>query len=137
MLDNREIESESSSDDEMPPLEDCNDMEVAKPVNGDILVTRHALSIQPKEDGDMEQREHNFHTRCHINDKDVQDVFLDEVPSGLPSIRGIEHHIDLIPGEEFDLRTNPFEEGWNDRNPTDKDKDHFHDTRGPMTRSHD
>ncbi|RDX73700.1 hypothetical protein CR513_46655, partial [Mucuna pruriens] len=30
--------------------------------------------------------------------KDVQDVFLDEVPSGLPSIRGIEHHIDLILG---------------------------------------
>ncbi|RDY03704.1 hypothetical protein CR513_12681, partial [Mucuna pruriens] len=69
MLDNGEIESESSSDDEMPPLEDCSDVEVAKLVNGDILVTRRALSIQPKEDGDIEQREHNFHTRCHINDK--------------------------------------------------------------------
>ncbi|RDX94013.1 hypothetical protein CR513_23655, partial [Mucuna pruriens] len=44
-------------------------MEVVELVNGDILVTRHALSIQPKEDGDMEQREHNFHTRCYINDK--------------------------------------------------------------------
>ncbi|RDX71698.1 hypothetical protein CR513_48912, partial [Mucuna pruriens] len=213
MLDNGEIESESSSDDEIPPLEDYNDVEIAEPINGDILVTRHALSIQPKEDGDMEQREHNFHTRCHINDKvcsmiidsgsctnvastiivekinlqtakhtrpyklqwlsnigevkvdkqvavpfaienykdevlcdvvfmeaghiplgrpwqldhkvthngytnclsfiynelkitltpssrkqDVQDVFPDEVPSGLPSIRGIEHHIDLILG---------------------------------------
>ncbi|RDY04133.1 Tf2-9, partial [Mucuna pruriens] len=60
MLDNGEIES--LSDDEMPPLEDCNDVEVVVPVNGDILVTRCALSIQPKEDGDMEQREHNFHT---------------------------------------------------------------------------
>ncbi|RDY00592.1 hypothetical protein CR513_16210, partial [Mucuna pruriens] len=69
MLDNGEIESESSSDDEMPPLEDYSDVEVAKLVNRDILVTRHALSIQPKEDGDMEQHEHNFHTRCHINDK--------------------------------------------------------------------
>ncbi|RDX97226.1 hypothetical protein CR513_20028, partial [Mucuna pruriens] len=69
MFDNGEIESESLSDDEMPPLEDCSDMEAAKPVNGDILVTRCALSIQPKEDGDMEQREHNFHTTCHINDK--------------------------------------------------------------------
>ncbi|RDY06563.1 hypothetical protein CR513_09440, partial [Mucuna pruriens] len=49
--------------------EDCSDVEVVEPVNGDILITRRTLSIQPKEDGDMEQREHNFHTRCHINDK--------------------------------------------------------------------
>ncbi|RDX88359.1 hypothetical protein CR513_30061, partial [Mucuna pruriens] len=69
MLDNGEIESESSNDDEMPPLEDYSDVEVVEPVNGDILATRRALSIQPKEDGDMEQHEHNFHTRCHINDK--------------------------------------------------------------------
>ncbi|RDY04768.1 hypothetical protein CR513_11478, partial [Mucuna pruriens] len=55
MLDNGEIESESSK--------------VVEPVNGDILVTRRALSIQPKEDGDMKQREYNFHTRCHTNDK--------------------------------------------------------------------
>ncbi|RDY03822.1 hypothetical protein CR513_12534, partial [Mucuna pruriens] len=60
MLDNGEIESESSSDDEMSPLKDYSDVEVAEPVNGDILVTRRALSIHPTEDGDME---------CHINDK--------------------------------------------------------------------
>ncbi|RDX74850.1 hypothetical protein CR513_45351, partial [Mucuna pruriens] len=65
--DNGEIES--SSDDEIAPLEDYSDLEVAAPINGDILVTKHALSIQPKENGDMEQREHNFHTRCHTNDK--------------------------------------------------------------------
>ncbi|RDX73637.1 hypothetical protein CR513_46727, partial [Mucuna pruriens] len=69
MFDNGEIESEGSSDDEMPPLEDCSDVEVAEPVDGVALVTRRALSIQPKEDGDVEQREHIFHTRCHINDK--------------------------------------------------------------------
>ncbi|RDX76305.1 hypothetical protein CR513_43719, partial [Mucuna pruriens] len=60
MLDNGEIESESSSDDEMPPLEDCSDVKVVEPINGDIL---------PEEDCDIEQYEHNFHTRCHINDK--------------------------------------------------------------------
>ncbi|RDY04680.1 Tf2-6, partial [Mucuna pruriens] len=38
-------------------------------------------------------------------------------------------------GEEFNSRTNPFEEGRNDRNPTDKDKDNLRDTRSPMTRS--
>ncbi|RDX94623.1 hypothetical protein CR513_22982, partial [Mucuna pruriens] len=53
MMDNGEIESESSSDDEMSPLKNCSDVDVAKHVS----------------DGDMEQREHIFHTRCHINDK--------------------------------------------------------------------
>ncbi|RDY07038.1 Tf2-8, partial [Mucuna pruriens] len=38
-------------------------------------------------------------------------------------------------GGEFDSRTNPFEEGRNDRNSTNKDKDHLHDIGGPMTRS--
>ncbi|RDX96865.1 hypothetical protein CR513_20426, partial [Mucuna pruriens] len=85
-------ESESSSDDEMPPLEDCSDMEV------------RALSIQPKEDGDMEQCEHIFPTRCHINDKEFIDVFSHEVPHGLPPLRGIEHQIDLIPGCPFPNR---------------------------------
>ncbi|RDX98262.1 hypothetical protein CR513_18840, partial [Mucuna pruriens] len=52
----------------MPPLEDCSDVEVAELVDGVA-----ALSIQPKEDGDVEQREHIFHTRCHINDKWLND----------------------------------------------------------------
>jgi len=44
-LDNGDMESKSSSDDEMPPLEDCNDVDVAIPVNGDVLVTRCALNL--------------------------------------------------------------------------------------------
>ncbi|RDY10344.1 hypothetical protein CR513_05153, partial [Mucuna pruriens] len=63
-----------------------------------------------------------------------KDVFSVEVPSGLPSIRGIEHHIDLNPGEEFDSRTNPFEEGGNNRDSTNKVKDLLHDIRGSLTR---
>ncbi|RDX87859.1 hypothetical protein CR513_30616, partial [Mucuna pruriens] len=55
MMDNGEVESESSSDDEMSPLEDCSDVEVAEPVDGIVPVTRCALSIQPKKDGDVEQ----------------------------------------------------------------------------------
>ncbi|KAJ4702759.1 Transposon Ty3-I Gag-Pol polyprotein [Melia azedarach] len=53
----------------MAPLEDCFDVEVEKPVHGDLLITRRALSIQPKDDVDMEQHEHTFHTRCHVKDK--------------------------------------------------------------------
>ncbi|RDY04077.1 hypothetical protein CR513_12259, partial [Mucuna pruriens] len=68
-MDNGEIASEGTSNDEMPPLEDCSDIEVVELVDGLILVTRHALNIQPKEDGDVEQCNHIFHTRCHINDK--------------------------------------------------------------------
>ncbi|RDX94014.1 hypothetical protein CR513_23656, partial [Mucuna pruriens] len=45
------------------------------------------------------------------------------------------YKLDLSTGERFDSRTNPFEEGGNDRNPTDKDKDNLRDTRGRMTRS--
>ncbi|RDY12027.1 hypothetical protein CR513_03225, partial [Mucuna pruriens] len=66
VLDNGEIESESSSDDEMPPLEDCSDVEVVELVNGDILVLRLCAKSMPS---DMWQCEHNFHTRCHINYK--------------------------------------------------------------------
>ena len=45
--------------------------------------------------------------------QDFEDVFPDEVPSGLPPIRGIEHHIDLIPGATLPnrpaYRSNPEE----------------------------
>ena len=69
VLDNGDIESVSSSDDEMPPLEDCSDVDITDLTCGEMLVTRCALNIQPKEDGDEVQREHIFHTRCHVNNK--------------------------------------------------------------------
>ncbi|KAJ4715125.1 Transposon Ty3-I Gag-Pol polyprotein [Melia azedarach] len=69
VLENGEIESASSSEDEMPPLADYSDIEIEEPVHGDLLITRRTLSIQPKDDIDVEQREHIFHTRCHVKDK--------------------------------------------------------------------
>ncbi|RDX66638.1 hypothetical protein CR513_54576, partial [Mucuna pruriens] len=76
MMDNGEVESESSSDDEMPPLKDSSDMEVVEPINGVVLDTRRALSIQPKEDGDVEPHEHISHTRCLVQGK-VCSMILD------------------------------------------------------------
>ncbi|KAJ4728653.1 Retrovirus-related Pol polyprotein from transposon 17.6 [Melia azedarach] len=98
VLENGEIENASSSEDEMPPLEDCFDVEVEEPVHGDLLVTRRVLSIQPKDDVDVEQHEHIFHTRCHVKDKDFADPFPKEIPHGLPPLRGFEHQIDFTPG---------------------------------------
>ncbi|RDX73701.1 hypothetical protein CR513_46656, partial [Mucuna pruriens] len=76
-------------------------------------VNECVLSIQLKKDGDIEQREHIFHTRCHINDKEFIDIFPDEVSHGLPHLRGIVHQIDLIPGcpipNRPTYRTNPKE----------------------------
>ena len=45
--------------------------------------------------------------------QDYNDVFPEEVPAGLPPLRGIEHQIDLIPGASLPnrppYRTNPEE----------------------------
>ncbi|GKV11590.1 hypothetical protein SLEP1_g22836 [Rubroshorea leprosula] len=70
-----EIETEGESDDDfMPPLEDADDgMEYA--VDGELLVTRHALNVQAKEDDEV-QCDNICHTRCHIKNK-VCSVIID------------------------------------------------------------
>ncbi|KAH9780700.1 hypothetical protein KPL71_008176 [Citrus sinensis] len=97
LRDDGDVETESESDDDpMPPLEDANDG-VEYPVDGKLMVARRALNMQVKEDAEV-QRDNIFHTRCHIKDKDFDDVFPNEVPNGLPPIRGIEYQIDFVPG---------------------------------------
>jgi hypothetical protein len=53
---NVEVESDNdkSESEEMPPLVDCSDEEIAYPVEGEALVIRRALNMQIKED-DVDQ----------------------------------------------------------------------------------
>jgi hypothetical protein len=69
--DNGEVESESdkSENEEIPPLVDCCDKEIAYLVEGEALVIRHSLNIQIKEDDVDQQRKNIFHTRCHFQNK--------------------------------------------------------------------
>ena len=64
-----ETDEESNDEDEMPPLEDCSDVEL--PTEGQLLVTRRALNVQVKEDneGVRLQRENLFYTRCLVEGK--------------------------------------------------------------------
>ena len=74
MRDNGEIETDNESDrDSMPSLEDADDVEYA--VQGELMVARRALSVQAKEDDEM-QRDNIFHTRCHVQNK-VCSVIID------------------------------------------------------------
>ncbi|KAL6347243.1 hypothetical protein AAG906_013679 [Vitis piasezkii] len=109
-----EVETKSEEDDDqMPSLEDACDDNVEYLVEGESLVARLALSAQVKEDDMEQQRKNIFHTRCHINNKEYEDVFPNDVPSGLPPIRGIEHQIDFVPGATIPnqpaYRSNPKE----------------------------
>ena len=69
MLENGDVESVSSGDDDMPALEDCSDVDMEGPVKGELLVTRRVLNTRSKDEGNEVQREHIFHTRCHVNNK--------------------------------------------------------------------
>ena len=75
MRDNGEIvtDSEDSDTESKPPLEDADDEEYA--AQGELLVARRVLSVQVKEDGEV-QRENIFHTRCHVQNK-VCSVIID------------------------------------------------------------
>jgi hypothetical protein len=76
-----EVGSES---EEMPPLVDCSDEEIAYPIKGEALVIRCALNMQIKEDDVDQQWKNIFHTRCHIQNKEFNDVFSKDIHNGLP-----------------------------------------------------
>lgn len=59
-------EDEDSDTESILPLEDGDNEEYA--AQGELLVARRALSVQVKEDDEV-QRENIFHTRCHVQNK--------------------------------------------------------------------
>ncbi|KAL0285777.1 UNVERIFIED_CONTAM: Transposon Ty3-G Gag-Pol polyprotein [Sesamum radiatum] len=104
-----ELETEGESTDKEESSQEDGDGEYAE--EGEALVTRRALSAQMEKDNC--QRENLFHTHCQVQGKDYEDVFPNEIPPGLPPIRGIEHQIDFMPGASLPnrpaYRTNPEE----------------------------
>ncbi|GKV07006.1 hypothetical protein SLEP1_g18818 [Rubroshorea leprosula] len=122
-----EIGTEDESDDEsMPPLEDANDG-VEYAVDGELLVTSviidggsctNVASIVLVEKLNLPMTKHPRPYKLQwLNNcgeiKDFNDVFPEDIPNGLPPIRGIEHQIDLIPGATIPnrpaYRSNPNE----------------------------
>uniref|UniRef100_A0A2N9IMV7 CCHC-type domain-containing protein n=1 Tax=Fagus sylvatica TaxID=28930 RepID=A0A2N9IMV7_FAGSY len=75
MRDNGEVMTESEDDsDGMPELVDASDDDgVVYPVIGESLVARRALNTHIKVDDAEQQRENIFHTRCHVNNKWLND----------------------------------------------------------------
>ena len=67
--------------DSRPSLEDVDDKEYA--VQGELMVARRALSVQAKEDDEV-QRENIFHTRCHVQNKEFKYVIPEDDPGDLP-----------------------------------------------------
>ncbi|XP_048328417.1 uncharacterized protein LOC125422020 [Ziziphus jujuba] len=94
-----EFEEAESDNGSMPPLEDVGDEDeddYKYPVCGDLsLVVKRALTMY-KDEKEVQQ-DNIFHTRCKVTDKQFDDVFPKEIPSGLPLIIGIEHQIDFVP----------------------------------------
>ncbi|XP_068644704.1 uncharacterized protein [Aristolochia californica] len=89
---NGEIESENEDDlVDMPPLEDVpiGDEEVGAD-HGEMLalVVQRALNLQAQEE----------------KEEEFEELFPEEVPHGLPPLRGIEHQIDFVPGPSLPNR---------------------------------
>ncbi|RDX92540.1 hypothetical protein CR513_25312, partial [Mucuna pruriens] len=84
--------------------------------------TKKKYKLQPRGDG-------TFQVLERINDN----AYKLHLPTAYGNVSSTLNVVDLslfVVDEEFDSKMNPFEEGGNDRNPTNKDKDPLHDTGG-------
>nr|KYP33606.1 hypothetical protein KK1_045532 [Cajanus cajan] len=55
------------------------------------------IQAKIEEDSELDRKSEISEVKLIGLAKEFQDVFPKEVPRGLPPVRGIEHHIDLIP----------------------------------------
>ncbi|XP_057760532.1 uncharacterized protein LOC130980905 [Arachis stenosperma] len=103
----------SDGNEDMPHADDATDDDdiVEYAVSGEALVTRRILNVQAKDDR-LEQHENIFHTKVLLGglsstpraSMEFVDVFLEEMPPGLASLRGIDHQIDFVPGSSIPNR---------------------------------
>src|SRR2546429_9354253 len=82
------------------------ELDVGKP----ILVIRYKESLYANNDDSFASLPSSFVSLL----QDYKDVFPEDLPSGLPPLRGIEHQIDFIPGSSIPnrpaYRSNPMEQ---------------------------
>ncbi|RDY01472.1 hypothetical protein CR513_15193, partial [Mucuna pruriens] len=76
-----------------------------------------------------------LHAKVRANIKKRNGQYVRKQIKGVINDNAYKLDLSTAYGEQFDLRTNPFEEGGNNRNPTNKAKDNLCDTGGTMTRS--
>ena len=74
-----ETESDNETAEEVVSQGDDSEAEAEHAVEGEVLVTRHVLSAQFKEDDVQQQMENLFHTRCHVKSKVCNLILMGEV----------------------------------------------------------
>uniref|UniRef100_A0A2N9HVB7 Reverse transcriptase RNase H-like domain-containing protein n=1 Tax=Fagus sylvatica TaxID=28930 RepID=A0A2N9HVB7_FAGSY len=114
-----EVETESESDaDQMPLLEDTCDDDVGVSGGGPWQFDRKVTHDGFKNRYSFVKDSRTvtlvpLTPRQVYEDQEYEDVFPNDVPSGLPPIRGIEHQIDFVPGATIPnrpaYRSNPEE----------------------------
>nr|XP_027062823.1 uncharacterized protein LOC113689219 [Coffea arabica] len=129
MLPNGEVQTDEEDEcEDMPPLVEEDEEFEEIPAHGKVgMVARRALTTQAGSCTNvasalMVERLNlptNDHPRPYklqwLNNsgEEYQDVFPEDIPNGLPPLRGIEHQIDFIPGSSLPnkapYRTNPEE----------------------------
>ncbi|XP_012477602.1 uncharacterized protein LOC105793223 [Gossypium raimondii] len=104
---NGEIESEDEQEED-PEISKEEEEELELSVEGELLVVKRTTTKHPdpyklqwlNDGGELKETKQAkvAFSIGKYQDEEFRDVFPEEVPNGLPPIRGIEHQIDFVPG---------------------------------------